>query len=169
MRLQSTLSRAAQAVFILLTASWLIACGSGIGPQEKALLGTWSLAEEQPISDTASLTQTQITYLKDGLSLYEAVLVVDPPESLPVQLAVEARVAWTLEETVLTRALQSMAVMPMSGTGAAPSDIELAMAKDYQDAFLTSPPAQFIIQTLDETQLVLLDPIDGSLLTFARN
>lgn len=147
----------------------LVACGdSEVGADRKAILGEWVLDSDQPLNPIASLSQTRISYNDDGTSTYQARLNIAEPDSPVSTMAIQADVLWTLEETVLTRELQSVTVIPVNGDGTAPTEEQTAFARAYQDGFADSPPARFIVEVVNQAQLVLLDPVTGDILVFNR-
>lgn len=142
----------------------LIACSRGpVGPDPDLLLGTWVQDGVAQTDPSLSVTNAVITYQPDGTSNFEAVMTVTQNAGIPERFSIEADVAWTLEETVLTRTLQDVRITPDIST----PDAE-ALARVLEEAYRASPPGRLIIDQLDETTLVLLDADMGSTLTYQR-
>lgn len=153
----------------LLSIAMVTACGQGpVGPDEDAVLGVWVLDSDQPLNQIAYLSDTRISYEEDGQSSYQAQLRITEPDAPVSTMVIQADVRWSLEETILTRELQSVEVTPVTEGGSAPTQAQLDYAQAYEDGFDGSPPAQFIVEAVNDAQLVLIDPVSGDMLAFNR-
>lgn len=142
----------------------LVACSRGpVGPDPDMLVGTWEQDGVAQTDPSLVVTNAVITYRPDGTSDFSAVMTVTQNAGIPERFSIEADVAWTLEETVLTRTLQDVRITPDISTPEAD-----ALAEVLEDAYRASPPGRLIIDRLDETTLVLLDADMGSTLTYQR-
>ena len=146
----------------------LSACGGNVGPGEKPLIGAWEqdgIINAGAPGQGVSIENARVVYNKDGSSTYNAELVISQagtPQDLS-RFRLDADVDWVLEETVLTRTLGEMRVSPTADTEQAR---EAAAA--YQQGLAGSPPAVFIVQSVDKSALELLDPDTGETLRFRR-
>ena len=142
----------------------LSACSQGpVGPDPDLLIGTWVQDGVAQTDPSLNVTNAVITYQPDGTSDFDAVMTVTQNAGIPERFSIEADVAWTLEETVLTRTLQEVRITPDIATPEAN-----AIARVLEDAYRASPPGRLIVDQLDETTLVLLDADLGSTLTYQR-
>ena len=147
-------------------AAALGACGGDVGPPQNDLVGVWAMEDPQIAVDGAQavqLSDVRVTYRGDGTSDYAARLQAPGEDGTPIALLLDGDVRWTLEETVLTRTLEQMQV-----SAAEPSAANDQIAALYAQGLNSQPPARFIVEALDDAQLVLLDPETGDTLRFTR-
>lgn len=142
----------------------LVACGRApIGPDPALLHGTWAQDGVAQTDPSLRVDNAVITYRPDGTSLFQAVMTVTENNGIPERFSIEADVAWTLEETVLTRTLQEVRITPDISTPEAD-----ALARVLEDAYRASPPGRLIVEYVDPDRLVLLDADFGTTLTYQR-
>lgn len=159
--LMQLMIRASVLLFGLLV---ITACSRGpVGPDPALLVGTWVQDGVAQADPSLSVDNAVITYQADGTSQFNAVMTVTENDGIPERFSIAADVAWTLEETVLTRTLQDVRITPDIST----PDAE-TLARVLEEAYRASPPGRLIIEQLDETNLVLLDADLGSTLTYSR-
>lgn len=138
----------------------LTACGG----RESALIGSWTQVGTSSINPEVQLRDIRITYDSDGTSDYSATMLMGAAGAEPQRFDLVADVAWTLEETVITRTLKSIEATPASSATEAQD-----MARSIEQAYMQTPPVNLIIQTLDDEQLVLLDPETRQTQTYRRD
>lgn len=152
----------------LILAATLTACGGPkeVGPGDNLLIGEWT--QDSPISSAGGaveLSDGVVYYAEDGTSRMTAVMSLNAPE-LPEsdrRYRMQADVNWTLDETVLTRTLGTITLKPETET-----EQSRIIAQQYEAGLNQSPPVRYIIETLDESTLALLDPDTGSTLRYTR-
>ncbi|MEM9599821.1 MAG: hypothetical protein AAF926_02240 [Pseudomonadota bacterium] len=153
-----------RAVLILLYGCILVACGNGgngIGPNPALLYGTWAqdgLAQADP---DMIVDQAVVAYRPDGTSTFTAMMTVRLPDTLPILFDIKVDVNWSLDETVVTRTLETVTVTPREPS----SDMD-AFARQLEAAYRASPPGRLIVQYADANELVFLDPDTGALLRY---
>ena len=158
----------------IVLAGMLIASCSGnqdIGYDADDLLGVWTMVGDTTPSETTRLSDVEILYAKDGTSTYDALLTISdtPDDDKPIRLKLDGDVRWSLEETVLTRTLQSMTVSPLPSDGeSAPSDEAKMLAEGYQAGFSETPPTLLLIETLTDNTFIVLDTATQDRITFER-
>lgn len=152
-----------QRLTVLFGALLIIACSPDIGPDEALLHGTWLQEGATQTDPTLIVENAVITYAADGTSDFKAIMTVTENNGIPERFTITAQVLWTLEETILIRALQEVSVTPDIST---PDGDALATA--LEEAYLSSPPGRLIIEQIDETTLVLLDADTGTNLTYRK-
>jgi hypothetical protein len=151
-------------LFVPLGLLILIACQSEqIGPDPSLLYGTWAQDGVTQVDPTLSVNQAVITYAADGTSQFDAIMTFTANNGIPERFSIRADVAWTLEETVLTRTLTDVSVVPDIPTPEAEQ-----IARALEDAYRGSPPGRLIIEALDDTTLVLLDAATQTTLSYSR-
>lgn len=152
-----------QNVFVLLCGLLIVACSADIGPDESLLYGTWLQEGATQTSPTYVVENAVITYAPDGMSDFKAIMTVTENNGIPERFTINAKVSWTLEETILIRTLQSVTVTPDISTPAAD-----ALAHALELEYSASPPGRLIIEQIDETTLILLDADTGTNLTYRK-
>lgn len=154
---------AARRLALMIGAMVFAACGN-IGPDAEQLHGTW--VQDGPTQTDPALTVSDavIVYAPDGTSTFDAVMTLTQNQGIPERFNIEASVLWTLQETILTRTLQSVTVTPDISTPAADT-----LAKQLEAAYRESPPGRLIIDTIDDTQMILIDGDTGSMLRYERS
>jgi hypothetical protein len=146
----------------------LIGCSDGgVGPKPSSLIGSWSMTEDVVIDSGAqdiTLNTVKVIYDADGTSDYFATMRVADPVGSVSTFALKGDVRWVLDETILTRTLETMSV-----TANQDSEESRELAALYEQGLNASPPARFIVEQLDETTLLLLDPETGEQIRFVRD
>ncbi len=146
----------------------LIGCSAGdVGPDPSELIGTWSMTESVVIDSGGqdmALDNVKVIYEADGTSDYLAQMRVSDADGSASTYTLIGDVQWTLDETILTRTLNTMSV-----TANQDSENSRELAALYAEGLNASPPARFIIEQLDETTLRLLNADTGEQVRFVRN
>ena len=147
----------------LIAALLITACGGDIGPDESLLYGTWEQDGAAQTDPTLVVEQAVITYQPNGISTFDAIMTLTENNGIPERFSITANVLWTLEETILTRTLKDVTVTPDISTPDAD-----ALADAFENAYRESPPGRLILDTLDDTKLVVIDGDTGANLTNLR-
>ncbi len=142
----------------------LAACGSpDVGADRALLVGSWAQQGATQTDPALVVENAVVTYEPDGTSDFRATMTLTQADGIPERFVIEADVAWTLEETVLTRTLRDVSVTPDISTPRGDN-----MATALEEAYRNSPPGRLIVERLDETQLELLDADTGVTLAYVR-
>lgn len=148
---------------LLFCGFFIVACSADIGPKTELLYGTWVQEGATQTDPTLVVENAVITYAPDGMSDFKAIMTLTENDGIPERFTIMARVAWTLDETILIRTLQDVSVTPDIST----PDGE-ALASALEDAYRTSPPGRLIVEYVDETILTLLDADTGTMLSYRK-
>ncbi|MGB6229708.1 MAG: hypothetical protein WBF53_06225 [Litorimonas sp.] len=145
----------------------LVACGGNIGPDRDDLVGRWAQAPTaEQIADSAGAVRVEdvvVEYRADGTSRLDGRLVVSRDEAEPLAFELNTDVAWSLDETVLTRTLRGVSLTP-----ADPSPDAAALARELERQYGQVPPGRQIVEALDAGELVVTDVETGERMRFTR-